>query len=141
MLLSLPYNVINQMGIIFTSSTPHYHTLLFPSLLYRIELYTPNTLTDDACILTLVCVHESSPSRFCNSHKFLYPTSGLGWKSVGGYSNVVQQLKVAIEWPWKRGKDFQRMGVCISSPPALLVSYLYTFVPFKIYRLLALKSW
>ncbi len=34
---------------------------------------------------------------------------------MGGYFSVVKQLKAVVEWPWKRGKDFQRMGVRIFS--------------------------
>ncbi len=47
-----------------------------------------------------------------HSPKFILMTSGLGWKSVGGYSSVVKQLKAVVEWPWKKEKDFKHMGVC-----------------------------
>eukprot|EP01084_Bolivina_argentea_P030256 56092_1 len=45
------------------------------------------------------------------AEEFNDKSEGLGWKSVGGYSSVVKQLKAVVEWPWKKEKDFKHMGV------------------------------
>ncbi len=66
---------------------------------------------------------------FVNALKFVRPSAlrevliekpNVSWEQIGGLENVKQQLKEAVEWPFKHPEAFARLGI---KPPKGILLY------------------